>query len=217
MRVAGWVRSTVGTKWLLAGSGAVLLGWLALHMLANLSAFSGASAIDGYAASLRRIAPLLWAVRITVLAAACVHVVAAVSVVRRARRARGTVRLRQRARAATVASRTMAWGGALLLAFLVFHLLHMTFGLVHPAFVAGGVHHNLVTGLASVASALLYVAAAGLVGLHLFHGLYALPRTLGLLDAAARERKRPVALIVALALALGFAVVPAAVLAGVLR
>ena len=54
VQVAGFLRSSVGQKWLMAGSGAVLFGWLVLHLAGNLTAFSGARAFDGYAASLRR-------------------------------------------------------------------------------------------------------------------------------------------------------------------
>jgi succinate dehydrogenase / fumarate reductase cytochrome b subunit len=214
----GFVRSSVGGKVLLAGSGCVLVGWLALHMLGNLGVFSGAAAFDGYAALLRRAWPLLWLARIALVAAAVVHVALAISLVRRARRARGATRARAASRSATLASRTMVASGALLLAFIAFHLLHMTFGSVHPAFVPGGVHHNLVTGLSAPALRLVYVAASALLGLHLFHGLYALPRSLGLVaHAGGPRRRRPVALAIALALSLGFALVPLAISIGALR
>lgn len=217
VQVSGLVRSSVGQKWLMAGSGAVLFGWLVLHAAGNLTAFSGARAFDGYAASLRAVWPLLWAARVVLVAAAAIHVVTAVALLRRARTARGAGPAHTRTRAATIASRSMALGGALLLAFIVFHLLHLTFGSAHPDFDAGAPYHNLVRGLAAAPMIALYSGAAALLGLHLFHGLYALPRTLGLLDGAARTRRRPIVGLVAVALALGFAAVPIAVLLGVVR
>jgi succinate dehydrogenase / fumarate reductase cytochrome b subunit len=211
-------RSSVGSKALLAGTGCVLVGWLVLHMLGNLGVFAGAAAFDGYAAALRRAWPLLWLARIALVTAAVVHVAIAVAVVRRARQARGAPQTRAVLRSATLASRTMAASGALLLAFIAFHLLHMTFGSVHPAFVPGSVHHNLLTGLSPPVLRLVYVAASALLGLHLFHGLYALPRSLGLLArTGGPRRRRPVALAIALALSLGFALVPLAIWTGALR
>src|SRR3972149_3463892 len=44
------------------------------------------------------------------------------------------------------ASRTMRWGGVIILLYVIYHLLHLTFGSVHPDFVVGEVYHNLVTG-----------------------------------------------------------------------
>jgi succinate dehydrogenase / fumarate reductase cytochrome b subunit len=216
MDAGKWLRSSSGEKALLAGSGAILVGWLVLHMVGNLGAFSGADAVDGYAAALRRVWPLLWLARVVLVAAALLHVGLAVALVRRARRARGTEYALRRTRAANWASRGMAASGLLLLAFIVFHLLHMTFGSAHPAFIAGAVHHNLVVGLGARGIALLYIGATVLLGLHLFHGLYAAPRSLGLRAGSRSQAGRPFALAFAALLALGFALVPIAALLGVL-
>jgi succinate dehydrogenase / fumarate reductase cytochrome b subunit len=62
-----------------------------------------------------------------------------------------------------------------------------------------------------------YVAAAIVVGLHVLHGLWSAPRSLGAREASARSLARPLVAAVALALVLGFAAVPIAVLAGVVR
>jgi succinate dehydrogenase / fumarate reductase cytochrome b subunit len=210
------LRSSSGQKALLAGSGGVLCAWLALHVLGNLGAFSGAAAFDGYAAALHRLGPLLWFVRLGLFAAVLTHLGMALALVRRARRARGPRYAVRPTRASTWASRGMAASGLGLLGFIVFHLLHMTFGTLHPAFVPGGVYHNLTAGLGVPAIAGVYVAGATLLGVHLFHGLYALPRSLGLGAGASPSAGQRLAFALAAALVLGFALVPLAVLAGVL-
>jgi succinate dehydrogenase / fumarate reductase cytochrome b subunit len=152
------------------------------------------------------------------LAAAAVHVAAVASLARagRAARPRRLERRRQRGLAALAAG-CMRAGGVLLLAFVVYHLLHLTFGVVHPAFRAGHVYANVTAGLRSPPVAAVYVAGAALLGLHLYHGLWAAARSLGVRPVAAARRRRPLAAAAAAALAVGFASIPVAVLAGWLR
>src|SRR5262245_30811167 len=203
-------RSTVGRKALVALSGLVLVTWVILHVAGNLTLFSGPAAADGYAAALRRTPTALWVVRAGVAAAAILHVVGVVSLTRADRAARPRHRTRVGGRASTVAARTMRAGGALLLAFVVFHLLHLTFGYFHPGFLAGHVYDNVVQGLRTPWLAGVYAAAAGLLGLHLFHGLWAAARSLGIRPATAGRRQGPAVALVSAAVALGFASVPLA-------
>ena len=209
-------RSTVGRKALVAASGLLLGLWVVLHVAGNLTLFSGPAAADGYAAALRRTPAALWAVRAGLAVAAVVHVAGVVSLTRAGRTARPRHQAPAR-RAATVAARTMRVGGALLLAFVVYHLLHLTVGLFHPGFLPGHVYDNVVRGLRPPWVASIYGAAAGLLGLHLFHGLWAAARSLGVWPEGAARRRRPAVALVSAAVTLGFAAVPLAVLAGWLR
>lgn len=210
--------STVGQKALAAASGLVLVAWILAHLLGNLTVFAGPAAADGYAAGLRRWWPLLWLVRVGLLLAAAVHVAATLALVRRARAARPLhAQRRPHDGAATFAARTMRVGGGLLLLFVVWHLLHLTFGVGHPHFVPGSVHANVTGGLRSPAVAAGYLLASGLLGLHLYHGLWSVLRSLGLRVRSARVLRRPVVAALTIATAIGFASVPLAVLAGVLR
>lgn len=217
----GLWRSTVGRKALVAASGLLLWLWVVLHVAGNLTVFSGPEAADGYAAALRRIPLALWAVRLGLAAAAVVHVAGVVSLTRadRAARPRRHARSARGAahRAEGWAARSMRVGGALLLAFIVYHLLHLTWGVGHPGFLPGHVYANVVLGLRSPAVALIYAGAALLLGLHLFHGLWAAGRSLGVWPDGAGRRRRPAVAAVSAAVALGFAAVPLAVLAGWLR
>jgi succinate dehydrogenase / fumarate reductase cytochrome b subunit len=196
-------------------SGAFMAGWLVLHVVGNLSAFGGPTRMDGYAAALRRVAPALWLARIGLFAAATVHVVATISLARRARAAR-PMRAVRRFSANSLSSRLGIVVGPLLLIFAGYHLLHMTFGVLHPAFDPGHVYANLVAGLSSPAIALVYIGASALVGVHLYRGLSSAGASLGVARVT-NARARAVAAVAAVLLAAAFASIPVAILVGVLR
>jgi len=100
---------------------------------------------------------------------------------------------------------------------VVLHLLHFTFGTIHPAFDYKDVYGNMVAGFQIWWVALLYVAAMVGLGLHLYHGTWSSIRTLGLTRPTGDPLKRRVAAVLAWALYVGFSIIPIAVLAGVVR
>jgi succinate dehydrogenase / fumarate reductase, cytochrome b subunit len=210
-------RSTVGTKALVAVSGLLLWVWVALHVAGNLTLFSGPVVADAYAASLQRSPARLWAARVGLAAAALVHVAGIAALARTSRRARPRRDMSPARGPAALSARSMRIGGVLLLAFVGYHLLHLTFGVGHPHFRPGRVYDNVIVGLRPGWIATVYVIAAALVGVHLFHGLWAVTRSLGLRPETAATRRRPAVLFVSTAIALGFASVPIAVLTGWLR
>jgi succinate dehydrogenase / fumarate reductase cytochrome b subunit len=73
----------------------------------------------------------------------------------------------------------MRWGGVIILAFVVYHLLHFTVGSVHPDFVEGDVYHNVVVGFRAWPVAAFYVISMLLLGLHLRHGIWSMFQSLG--------------------------------------
>lgn len=209
-------RTSVGLTALAAITGAVLAAWIALHLAGVLGVFAGQQSMDGYAALLHRVPLLLWLQRGVLALAALLHVMAVTRLTARALRARPVAYVRPR-RTSGWAARSMRWTGALLLAFIVLHVLHMTTGTLHPRFVPGAAYQNLVVGLRTPAVALGYAGAALLLGLHLRHGLLALCRGL---FASPRMRAtayaRP-ALVLGVLIGAGFALVPLAIASGVLR
>jgi succinate dehydrogenase/fumarate reductase cytochrome b subunit len=76
--------------------------------------------------------------------------------------------------ASTYASRTMRWSGVIILVFVIYHLMHFTFGNAHPVFVEGDVYHNVVAGFRVWPVALFYVFAMVLLGFHLNHGVWSM-------------------------------------------
>ena len=201
----------------MAVTGLVMIGFLIIHALGNLQVFSGPLKINEYSASLRRLGPLLWIARGGLIVALVLHVVAAYQLTRRKQIARPVGYEVQDPQVSTVAARTIRWGGVLLLVFVVLHLLHLTFGTIHPAFDHKDVYGNLVAGFQIWWVALLYLAAMVGLGLHLYHGTWSSIRTLGLTRASGDPLKRRFAAVLAWVLYLGFSIVPIAVLAGIVR
>jgi succinate dehydrogenase / fumarate reductase cytochrome b subunit len=201
----------------MALTGLVVLGYLIVHALGNLLVFGGAAAIDGYAEFLQSNRALVWTVRVVLLVAIVLHVHAALTLTRAARRARPDRYATLARRASTPAARSMRAGGVLLLAFIVFHILHLTTGTVHPDFVAGAVYRNVTIGLGATPVGLFYIVAMVALGLHLLHGLWSLFQTLGLEHPHLNGFRRGVAVVLGVGLALAFVSIPVAVLAGLVR
>jgi succinate dehydrogenase / fumarate reductase, cytochrome b subunit len=197
--------SSVGKKAVMAVTGLVLVAYLISHVLANLLVFDGPDRINRYAALLHGTGEALWAARLVLLVAASLHVVAAVQLTLRSRAARPQPyaggRLPQ---ASTLAGRTIRWGGALILIFLVYHILHFTTGAAHPDFVELNPYHNLSSGFRSPWVAGFYVIGMMAVGLHLYHGLWSSGRSLGVSQPSPRPFRRRLALVVAGFIWLGF-------------
>jgi len=173
----------------LAGLG--LVGFVVFHMLGNLQVFEGSDALNGYASFLRDMPFFLWTARVGLLAVAAAHVVLAIQLALRNRHARPIAYAVRDYRNASVASRTMALSGSLLLVFIVFHLLHLTAGLVDPAVpsrVDAQGHLDVYGKLLHVFQNPLYVAVycAGqlVLGMHLSHAVSSSLQTLGLEHAA---------------------------------
>ena len=174
--------STVGKKVLMAATGVVLFGFVVVHMLGNAQVFlpDGFRRLTDYGHLLRVVPELLWIARIVLLLSVIVHIVTAVQLTRIRRAARP---IQYQARAivqATYASRTMMWSGPLLLAFVVFHLLHLTWGTVHPDFVEGDAGHNFRVAFQSVPVSVFYIVSMLALGFHLSHGAWSMFQSLGI-------------------------------------
>ena len=217
----------VGKKVVMAVTGIVLVGFVIAHMLGNLKIFLGAQAIDAYAAFLRTMGEplfpysvLLWVVRIVLLACVAWHITAAVQLTRMSRAARPHGYDTKESIATTYAARTMRWSAVILILFIVYHLLHLTGGVVgfQPGqFRELSVYHNVVAGFSVWYVSLFYIVAMACLCLHLDHGIWSLLQTLGWNNARTTSTLRSLSRGVALAVFVGFISVPVAVLAGWVR
>ena len=209
--------STVGKKAVMAVTGVIMIGFIAGHVLGNLLVFRGRAAMNEYAEFLRSTGSLLWLARAVLLVSVVLHVVAAVQLTRLQRAARPTGYTHRDPQVSTFAARTIRWGGLIILVFVVYHLLHFTFGTAHPRFVPADVYGNVVTGFRVWWVSAMYLVAMGPLGLHLYHGTWSAFRTLGLTRGSRRPLRRGAGTVLAVAVWLGFSAIPIAVLAGFLR
>ena len=211
-------RSTIGKKVVMGVTGLIGLGFVIGHMAGNLQAFSGEEKIDAYGALLHGpLHELLLVARVVLIAAVILHITAAYQLTMLSRAARPVDYAARKPQVSTLASKTLRWGGVLLLVFIVFHILHFTTGAVHPDFVEGRVYRNLSTGFAVKWVAAFYLVAMLALGMHLYHGAWSSMRTLGLAKQSAHPLKRYLPVALAIVISLGFAVIPLAFLLGILR
>lgn len=221
-RVTALTHSLIGKKIVMAVTGVVLLLYVLGHMAGDLKFFQGRDHFNAYAEGLRTFgAPffghgqLLWLVRLVLLASVGLHIWAAWAVTRASWAARPESYRRLQLVETTYAARTMRWGGVIILLFVVFHLLDLTFGAVNPGFVAGDAYDNVLATFGRVPVAAAYIVVMGVLGLHMYHGIYSGCQTLGLNHPRYNHLRRGFALVFALVVAVGFVSVPLAVLAGV--
>lgn len=215
-RILALWRSTVGKKVAMAITGAMLVIFLISHAISNMLVFVNPQHLDDYGTWLRSFGPLLWVARLGLLAAVSIHIAAAWQLTRLARGARPAEYLRHELATASYAARTMRWGGVLLLVFIVFHLLHLTLGIVHPHFVEGAVSQNLKSGLAVTPVAIFYAVAMISLGLHFGHGIWSAFQTLGYNHPAYNRLRVVIAVSLAVLVAGGLLSIPVAALLGLL-
>ena len=204
-----------------AVTGLLLIGFVIMHLLGNLLVFGGPDAINAYAHKMRTVGPLLWVVRAGLLAVALLHIVTSIQLAIENRRARPIGYRVSRAAETTLSARTMALTGMLLLAYLVYHLLHFTFRVTHPGLshlTDGRGRHDVyamvVLSFRDPLLSLVYIAAMALLCSHLSHGASSFLQTLGLATDRTLPRIRQAARLLAFGIFVGYSLIPAAALLG---
>jgi succinate dehydrogenase / fumarate reductase cytochrome b subunit len=232
-------------KYLMAISGLILAAFAAFHMVGNLQMFQSPDHINVYAHFLQHLPPpALWGFRAVMLLAVAIHAATGISLALENRAARGDENYGVKAsRAATFAAKTMPYTGLVLLAFVVFHIIHYTIKAtaLHTAgltsVVTTDVHNKLfgvfdfpifkgervndaynmvVAGFSVTPVAVFYVIAMALVLVHLSHGISSLFQTLGLRNEKWRGILNKAALAYGVVVFAGLASVPIAVQVGVI-
>lgn len=237
-------RSSVGRKFLMAVTGFILLAFVTGHLVGNLQIFANPDKINGYAHFLQSLGPVLWVVRLTLLATVAIHVWAAVTLVLENREARGPQPYGvQKWLKAALASRYMRHSGIVIAAFIVYHILHFTVGTAQAASFKTNLHEYTMTsefhllGLPIVAKgaevhdvwsmvylgfkcpivSIAYIFAIGMLTLHLWHGVASMFQTIGWLNEKWSACLRKAVALFCIAYFLGNLVIPASILAGCVK
>lgn len=221
----GWLKtfygSSIGKKFTVAVTGAIMVLFLIGHMMGNLLLFEGPghdgapARLNQYAEILRFEPIVLWIIRLVLLGAVILHVITVIRLSlenSRARNAQYSVKKRQ---AATLSSRTMLWGGFVVAAFIVFHILHFTTGTINSGqYEHLKPYHNVVASFQHPAFALIYIVAMIVIFFHLNHGIKSAFETLGVTNPRYVDLVRKGGPVLAFVIVAGFVLVPLAVLAG---
>ncbi|MCB0318285.1 MAG: succinate dehydrogenase cytochrome b subunit [Bdellovibrionales bacterium] len=231
MSKESFYNSTLGKKVIVALTGAGLFGFVLTHMTGNLKMFFGHDSATGrfkmdlYAEFLRDFGSemfghggFLWIARIALLGMLVLHVICVIQLSLRNKKAKTSQYENQQYDSANYASRSMIIGGPLILAFIIYHILHFTTGDLHTSnFVHGAVYSNVYSAFQSTAVVMIYLAAMLLLAMHLYHGIWSMTQTLGIDNPEWNTPIRVISKVLALVISLGFAAVPLSVAFGLLQ
>jgi succinate dehydrogenase / fumarate reductase cytochrome b subunit len=212
-------QTTVGKKAVMAVTGVILFGFVVGHLIGNLQIFLPPEKINHYSNTLKSLPALVWGARIILLLAVGLHIWSSFQLWLLQRAARPVSYVKKANLNSTYASRTMLWSGPILLAFVIFHLLHLTFGAVHPGgpFDEQNVYNNIVLGFQFWPLSLFYIIAMIMLCYHLYHGLWSVFQSLGFSHPVYTPWLQLFAKIVAIVIGAGNISIPIAVLSGFIK
>ena len=215
-----FLKSSIGSKWLVAFTGLGWIVYLIAHMVGNLQIFMGRDAINAYAASLRDMPAVLWGARSLLLLGFVLHVAFAIRLTARNRAARPVGYVKKKNLRSTVVGRTMILSGLIVLVFLAYHIAHYTLLVTNPEYQnlhdglgRHDVYSMVVLGFSNYGISALYILGVTLICLHLGHGFPSFFQTLGLRHPKYTPLFQALGLGVAIILFVGFVSVPIAVMA----
>ena len=220
--ISALFHSSIGRKMVVAVTGLILILFLIGHLLGNLQIYLGPEWINGYSQHLRDLGPLLWAIRLFLLVTVLLHIYFTLLLAIENRRARPERYKKKENVKATWASRHMAVSGLVVLAFIIYHLLHFTghnFNAHFPLLKNDplnrfDVYSMMVYGFQNVYASAFYIVGLFLLTIHLTHGSSSLFQSLGLNDKRLTPRLAFAGRVFAWLLFIGYASIPVAVLVG---
>jgi succinate dehydrogenase / fumarate reductase cytochrome b subunit len=223
--------SSIGRKVVMAITGQAMVMFAVIHLLGNSSIFGWLNGgINAYADHLHSMPlPIIIGFRLVMLALVCIHIWFGIQLTienRGGRPQQYAVKFNQKA---TFASENMIWTGLLILAFLVYHLLHFTFQVTNPETAAvknlvplhGSMVPNVLgmvsSGFKSFFGSFIYAGALVVLFLHLSHGIQSFFQTMGW----SCDKSQPIIVkagtLVALGLFLGYVAIPLSIFVGILK
>jgi succinate dehydrogenase / fumarate reductase cytochrome b subunit len=213
--------SSIFRKWIVAVSGVLLVLFVIGHMLGNLTFYGGPDWINAYAEHLQSLGIFLWVIRLALLAIVATHITFTILLWHENRRAKPSKYAVQAKLETTLYARSMRLSGLTVLAFIIFHIVDLTWQGIHPetrGWVDPQGRHDVYRMMVFVFSNKLvsgfYILAVGLLAMHLSHGIASLFQTLGVTSLAMRPRYEFAARVIGWVLFAGFASIPVSVLLG---
>lgn len=211
--MSGFLGSTVGKKYVMGITGLIWAGFVLTHMAGNLLIFVSNDAYNAYGHAITS-GNIIYLAETVLVLALLVHVFMAVSLTmqnREAKQQRYAVQA-SGAKRVSLASRTMAVQGSLILVFVILHLITFKYGAHYETTVNGVVMRDLARLMEEVFHSPGYVAwyvvALVLLGFHLKHGVGSTFQSLGLMEGTYRQLWAKLSIGYAAVVALGFIAQP---------
>jgi succinate dehydrogenase / fumarate reductase cytochrome b subunit len=218
------VRSSVGAKYIMALTGLGMMVWVIAHMIGNLLIYGGRDALNSYAHGLTEHPVLLWTARGGLLTIFLIHLLLAFRLTQEDEAARPIRYVHESTIQASWASRHMLLTGFVILGFVIYHLLHFTFGVVDPSHFKSALPQDpkkyadvagmVVAGFRQPVVSLAYILAQVFLGLHLWHGGSSWLQHLGLNGRGYERLVNSLGAVVAVIIVLGNCSIPLVILMG---
>ena len=220
--VAGILNSSLGKKFVMAGTGGLLFLFVIGHLVGNLQVFGAPELINNYAHFLQSKPLMVWGARLGLLVLVALHITTAVQLSMANKAARPVGYANGGAYGSTWQSRYMLVSGLVIAAFVVYHLAHFTALL--PGINGVGDFHKLQTvlhgetvpdvyammvlGFQVGYVTLFYLIAQALLFIHLSHGLAGMFQSFGLRNYVWWPRVQFFAKGASIAIFVGYALIP---------
>jgi succinate dehydrogenase / fumarate reductase, cytochrome b subunit len=220
--IVAFYQSSIGKKFVVATTGVILILYVLGHLLGNLQIYLGPDRINTYAKFLHDLGPILWAIRVFLLAAFVTHIIATIDLALQNRRAKPQKYAVAGYQRSSIASRTMIISGLIVLCFVIYHLLQFTllwtdpeFRKLHDSLGRHDVYRMLVLGFRHPLVSLFYVLGLFLLANHLSHGFASIIQTLGINNRKMAGFVSNGGQILAWLVFAGYVSIPAAILLGI--
>lgn len=190
---------------MMAITGLSFIGFLVMHLLGNLTMYGGGAAFNAYAAKLHSLGILLNAAEWGLLLFATVHILTGATLFLENFRARPVrYAVKKTAGGRSLGSATMPYTGAILLVFVVFHLLNFHFVDKSQTTIFQIVSATFKNPL----NVALYVAAMIVAAIHVSHGLWSAFQSLGANHPKYMPLIRMAGLVFSIIVGIGFGSLP---------
>jgi succinate dehydrogenase / fumarate reductase cytochrome b subunit len=228
MNVSNIFGSSIGKKFIMASTGMALFLFVVLHLIGNLQVFLGPESINRYGNFLQSNVELLWPARIGLLIIVGLHIWSAIKLSAENKAARPQPYAQHEIVAASYASRTMLMSGLIILAFIIYHLLHFTvqvpavnltgkdFTELHDVKRRHDVYAMMIIGFRNPLVCLFYIVGQFLLFMHLGHGLGAMFQSLGWKSPAYTQLIAKFAKVVSWLVFIGYISIPISIFLGLI-
>ena len=216
--------SSVGRKLVMAATGQLMVLFVILHVLGNATIYFGW--LNGYAAHLHALPPLVWSFRLGLIILFAFHIFYGIALTLENNAAKPQSYVVRNDLSATVAGRNMVWSGAVIGSFLIYHLLHFTVQVTNPALAAArhldalgrpDVFTMVVKSFQNFGIASVYLLSMIALWLHLSHGIQSSFQTWGLNSDKSLPIIKGVGALAAVLLFLAYIAVPVLIATGIMR
>lgn len=219
-----FLSSSVARKFVMAVTGFVSFGYVGGHMLGNLQIYMGQNQLNKYAEFLHSLGAGLWIIRLVLLCCFGLHIWLGLQLKLENWSARPDSYARKKELKTGLAARTMIWTGAIVFAFVIYHILQFTVRSTDPRFASLSdalgrydVYTMVILGFSNIWISLFYIIAVGLLCYHLSHGVWSMFQSLGWNNKRSERWLKGIAWVFATVIFLGFISIPLSVLSGYLK